>query len=227
MNQSWTPVAIASALWFLALTLQLADLGSASFDFRRLARHARTVVRLHPVAWVVPVGATVLVGVGLGVDFAGRLFEQDSPLGAIIVSTLLVVVAVAAWLVITVAVTRPSADSYRAIRDELLEHAGTRVQQDWLDELRVRLVDVDRDSERSKPPVAVTWGSAVRWVFVRTQRVVPPLFALGLLVTVCIAAAGDPRYAWIVIPASGALVLSCVLAVTGSAGIPDPHRGSS
>jgi len=216
VNQSWTSIAIPSALWFVMLTLQLADLGTARFDSRRLARGAHTVVRLHPVAWVIPFAALVIIGIGFGLDYSARLFTDGSPLGAIVVGTLLVVALVTAWLIVTVATTQPSADSYRAIRDELFELAGSRVRQDWLDALRARLLDIDRDSERSKPPVATTWASAARWVVVRPQRTVPVLFALASLVVVGVAAAHDPGYSWIVLLAIGAVLLSAVLSVTGA-----------
>src|SRR3954467_11455737 len=96
--------AAAFGLWLIALSLQLADLGTARFDSRRLARGTRTVVRLHPVAWVVPITAAVLVGLGVGLDYVSRLIVDGGAVASLLIALLLVVGVVAAWLVVTVAV---------------------------------------------------------------------------------------------------------------------------
>lgn len=211
------PAAIAFAAWLGALSLQLADLGTAHFDSRRLARGARTVVRLHPVAWVIPVAAAALVGLGIGLDYvSGLLFDEARVVTAIFAAFVLVVGIVAAWLVITVAVTRPAADSYRAIRDELIDLAGTRVHQDWLDGLRQRLAAVDRDGDLTGRLPGPSLRAAFGWVFRRPQRIVPPAFAVVLLVFVAIAAASDPAHRWFVALAAVAVGLSLVLAVWGA-----------
>ncbi len=206
----------AFALWLVALSLQLADLGTARFDSRRLARGARTVVRLHPVAWVIPVAAAAVVGLGFGLDSATTLARQGDTVAAALLGAVLSTGLVAAWLVVTVAVTRPAADSYRAIRDELLEHSGTRVQQEWLDDLRIRLNQIDLDSERSKPPVAVSARSAGSWVFRRPQRLLPPLAGVLLLVTVSMAVMSDGSSGWLVLAAAVSALLSAALAVAGA-----------
>lgn len=209
-------VAGSLALWLVALSLQLADLGTARFDSRRLARGARTVVRLHPVAWVIPVAAATVVGLGFGLDSATGLARDGRALDAALVGAVVLVGLVAAWLVITVAVTRPAADSYRAIRDELLEHAGTRVPQEWLDTVRARLGEIDHDSERSKPPVVVSVRSSIGWVFRRPQRILAPLAAVVLLVLVAIAVVSDGSSAWLVVAAALAVVVSTAFAVAGA-----------
>lgn len=211
------PAAIAFVAWLGAFSLQLADLGTARFDSRRLARGTRTVVRLHPVAWVVPMTGFAIVGLGIGLDWVTRLlFEGQLVVPAILAAFLLGVGLVAAWLIVTVAITKPPADSYRAIRDELIDLAGTRVQQQWLDGLRARLLALDRAGDLAEHLPGPSFPAALGWVFRRPQRIVPPAFAVVLLVFVAIGSAADPVRAWAVVLAAFAVVLSCVLAVAGA-----------
>jgi hypothetical protein len=213
---NWMPAAIAFVAWLGVFSLQLADLGTARFDSRRLARGARTVVRLHPVAWVIPVAAFAIVGVGFGLDYATRLLSDGEVVASLVMGLLLVVGAVAAWLVITVAVTRPASDSYRAIRDELVDLAGTRVNQEWLDGLRARLGALDREGDLTESLPGPTWRASIGWVFRRPQRIVPPAFAIVMLVFVAIAATRDPGHEWLVVLSAVAVALGCVLAVAGA-----------
>ena len=209
--------AAAFGLWLVALSLQLADLGTARFDSRRLARGTRTVVRLHPVAWVIPLAALVVVGLGIGLDWEARLlFDDGEPLSAVVVAIMMLVGVVAAWLAITVAATRPAADSYRAVRDELRDVAGTRVQQERLDALRVRLSAIDDDRDRTPPPPSASTRTVALWVFQRPQRVLPVLAAVLQLVVVCIAAAENSGRDWTIAAAIVAVVLSTVLAIAGA-----------
>ena len=209
--------AAAFGLWLVALSLQLADLGTARFDARLLARGTRTVVRLHPVAWVIPLAALVVVGLGLGLDWEARLlFDERDPVAAVVVAIILLVGLVAAWLAITVAATRPAADSYRALRDELVDVAGTRVQQERLDEMRARLSSIDDDRDRRPPSPTASIRAVALWVFRRPQRVLPPLAAVLLLVFVCIAAAENPGREVTIAGAIAAVVLSTVLAIAGA-----------
>jgi len=209
--------AAAFGLWLVALSFQLADLGTAHFDFRLLARGARTVVRLHPVAWVVPLAALAVVGLGLGLDWEARLmFEEGEPLAAVVVAVLMLAGLVAVWLAITVAATRPAADSYRAVRDELVDVAGTRVQQERLDEMRRRLSAIDDDRDRTPPSPTASTRTVALWVFQRPQRVLPVLAAVLQLVVVSIAAAENDARGWTVAAAIVAVVLSTVLAIAGA-----------
>lgn len=210
------PPALAFGAWLVTLSLQLADLGTARFDSRRLAKGTRSVVRLHPVAWVVPLAALVAVAAGFGLDYATRLLADGDVVTSLVVGLIVMVGIVAAWVVVTAAVTKPPVDSYRAVRDELVDLSGTRVQQAWIDGLRERLAVLDRDSERGRPLPEATLRSAVGWVFRRPQRVVPPAVAVVLLVMVAIAAVRDPSHAWAVLPAAAAVVLGCLLAVAGA-----------
>jgi hypothetical protein len=168
------------------------------------------------VAWVIPIAAIAIVGVGFGLDYATRLLVAGSPVFSIIVGLSLVVGIVAAWLVITVAVTKPAADSYRAIRDELLDLAGTRVHQDWLDSLRTRLGALDAEGDISQKLPHPSLGASIGWVFRRPQRIVPPAFAVAMLVFVAIAASQDPSRRWVVALAVVAVVLGCMLAAAGA-----------
>ena len=217
MDSSWTFPAAAFGLWLVALSLQLADLGTARFDARLLARGTRTVVRLHAVAWVVPLAALVVVGLGLGLDWEARLlFDERDALAAVLVAIIMLVGLVAAWLAITVAATRPAADSYRALRDELVDVAGTRVQQERLDEMRARLSAIDDDRDRTPPPGSASTRAVAVWVVQRPQRVLPPLAGVLLLVLTAIAAAEHPERGWTVAVAIVAVVLSTVLAIAGA-----------
>ena len=210
------PPALALTAWLLVLTLQLADIGTARFDARRLARGARTLVRLHPVAWVIPLAALALVGLGLGLDYSARLLDDGEPVAAIVVAAIVLAGIVAAWLVVTAASTRPAVDSYRAIRDELVDVAGTRVLQERLDELRVRLAVLDDAGGRTPPPIPDSARAAAVWAFRHPQRLAAPVVAVLLLVLASVAAASDPGRAWVVLVAVGAVLLSSFLAVAGA-----------
>ena len=211
------PATLALALWLVALSLQLADLGTARFDTRRLNRGTRTLVRLHPVTWVVPLAATALVALGFGIEYGQRLlFDEGRPVMALVVALIVVVALVAGWVIITSAATSPAADSYRAIRDELVELRGSRVQQEWLDGLRDRLSVIDEATSRTPAPPIVSWRTATAWVFRRPQRILPVLAAILLLVLAIIAAIKDPGHDWVVLAADGAVLLSKALAVLGA-----------
>ncbi len=202
--------AAAFALWLVALSLQLSDLGTARFDARLLARGTRTVVRLHPVAWVVPLAALVVVGLGIGLDWEARLlFDDRDPLTAVVVAIVMLAGIVAAWLAITIAVTQTATDSYRALRDELIDVAGTRVQQERLDEMHARLSALDDDRDPTPP-------SPLKYTVRRPQRVLPPLAAVLLLVLASVAAAEHSGRGWTIAVAVVAVVLSTVLAIAGA-----------
>lgn len=209
--------AAAFALWLVALSLQLADLGTARFDARLLARGTRTVVRLHPVAWVVPLGALAVVGLGLGLQWLARLLlDDDSPLEALVVGIGMLVAVVAVWALVTVSVMRAASDSYRALRDELVDVAGTRVQQERLDTMRERLSALDDDRDRTPPSPTASTRTVAGWVFRRPQRVLPPLAAVVLLVVVSISAAEHSGRGWAIAVGVVAVVLSTVLAIAGA-----------
>ena len=214
MDVSLLPPAVAWLLvaWFAALSGQLADIGTARFDARLLARGSRTIVRLHAVAWVVPLAALIVIALSIGLDLAARLlFDEARITDALLLVAALVVLLVCGWLVITVAATRPAGDSYRAIRDELADAAGTRLQQERIDGLRVRLAAID-DDRRAEPPAASSRRSAIGWVLRRPQRAIPTLVALvALVVALATAAPG-----WSIAAILVAVVLSSVLAVTGA-----------
>jgi hypothetical protein len=211
--------AVVFAAWLAALAVQFADVGTARFDERRLARGTRSLVRLHSAAWVIPLAAIAVVAVGVVVQWAARLlFEDRAPIAALAAGMLAVAVITATWFAITVAATRPAADSYRAIRDELVDVSGVRVQQERLDELRVRLIVIDDSTDRSAV-MDSSLRTAIRWVLQRPQRLVPPALAFVLLIVVIVAVAVDPSAVgagWRVVGALAAVVVSSALAVAGA-----------
>jgi len=214
VDDSLLPPVVAWLLvaWFASLSGQLADIGTARFDARLLARGSRTIVRLHAVAWVVPLAAVIIIALWVGLDFAARLlFDQARVVDAVLLSAALLVLLVCGWLVITVAATRPADDSYRAIRDELADVAGSRLQQERLDALRARLASID-DDRRATPPAATSRRTAIGWVLKRPQRAIPTAIAVVTLV----AAVATAAPGWSVAAILAALVLSSVLAVTGA-----------
>jgi len=214
---NWMPATVALALWLVALSLQLADLGTARFDIRRLNRGTRTLVRLHPVTWVVPLAALSLVALGFAIEYGQRLlFDEGEPVMALVVALAIVVLLVAGWVVITSAATSPAADSYRAVRDELVDLRGSRVQQEWLDGLRERLAVIDETTARTPAPPIVSWRAAAGWVVRRPQRTLPVISAVLLLVLVIVAAVEDPGHEWVVVAAIGAVLVSMACAVLGA-----------
>ena len=216
MDHTWTPLVIGLALWLAAFSIQLADLGSARFDARRLARGRSGSVRLHPVAWVIPVAAFAIVAVLFGIVVIAAFALEGNVLGVLVVAAILVAIMVAAWFIVTDAATRPPADSYRAIRDELIDLSGTRVWQEWLDELHQRMDALDEVTERTTPPVEVSVRSAAGWVLRRPQRVLAPVLSLGVLVVAVVTAVGYPDGIWTVVVAIVALGASVLLAIASA-----------
>jgi uncharacterized membrane protein YfbV (UPF0208 family) len=117
---------------------------------------------------------------------------------------------------VTSAVTSPASDSYRAIRDELAELRGAPVQQEWLDELRHRLSEIDDAIARTAAPPTDSWVSAARWVVRRPQRLLPVLAAILLLIFAAIGASADAGHDWVTVAAALSVVVSAGLAVLGA-----------
>lgn len=203
-------------VWLAAFSLQLADFGTARFDARRLARGKSTSVRLHPVAWVVPLAVLVVVLFGVGVVIVALIGVAGDLAGLAAGCALILALVTAGWFIVTDAATRPADDSYRAIRDELIDLSGTRVWHEWLDELRSRLDAIDGDTDRTRPPVEVSYRSATAWVFRRPQRALAPLLSVVVLVIAIVEAVRTPGLGWIVVAAVAALLLSCLLAVVSA-----------
>ena len=211
-----TVLIIGLALWLVAFAIQLADLGTSRFDARRLARGRSTTVRLHPVAWVVPVAAFGIVAVLFGIVVLSAFALDGNVVGVVVVAAILVAVIVTAWFIVTDAATRPAADSYRAIRDEIIDLSGTRVWQEWLDELRDRLDAIDDETDGARPPVAVSVRSAAEWVVRRPQRLLAPLLSVAVLVVAIVVAVEYQQLAVLVVVAIAALVASALLAVVSA-----------
>ncbi|MGV8850954.1 MAG: hypothetical protein ACOH1M_00120 [Rhodoglobus sp.] len=201
MESLWTALTIVVALWLIAFSTQVADYATARFDHLRLARGVRTRVRLHPVAWVVPVAAVALVVTAVGVDWSTRLFFADPaqiPTALLIaLSTVVVVVSVVA--IVTVVVVRPPADSYRLARDELVVLAGVRMHQDQVDEFHARVAAIDTASKDRTSPDASTISAALLLVAKTPRRLIAPVVSL----MVALAAAADvfnhPDRAWVLV----------------------------
>ncbi|MGV8911822.1 MAG: hypothetical protein ACOH14_04320 [Rhodoglobus sp.] len=201
MESSWTALIILVALWLIAFSTQVADYATARFDHLRLARGVRTRVRLHPVAWVVPVAAVALVVTAVGVDWSTRLFFADPvqiPAALLIaLSTVVVVVSVVA--IVTVVVVRPPADSYRLARDELVVLAGVRMHQDQVDEFHARVAAIDTASKDRTSSDASTISAALLLVAKTPRRLIAPVVSL----MVAIAAAADvfthPDRPWVLV----------------------------
>jgi uncharacterized membrane protein YjgN (DUF898 family) len=139
-----------------------------------------------------------------------------NPILSTITVLALVLWAVFAWLVMSTALMRRAADSYRAVRDELREMAGTRVQQEVLDELRMRLRAVDDSTDRAAPVAAPTVRSDLRWLLRRPQRLIPPIVALLTLIDVCLASAAQGGAGVLILFAALATVISGLLAFDGA-----------
>ncbi|EPR77254.1 hypothetical protein ADILRU_0363 [Leifsonia rubra CMS 76R] len=214
VESSWTVLTVMAALWLIAFASQLADYATARFDHLRLARGVRTRVRLHPVAWVVPLAALALVIGAIGVNLSTRAFFADptrtSPAVLIALSTVVVLVAVAAT--VTLVVARPPADSYRLMRDELIELAGVRLHQDQVDEFRARVAAVDAASDDRKRVDGVAASSALTLVVRTPQRFVAPVIALVVAVAALIEVLNDPSRSWVLVVALLTVVVSCTFA---------------
>ncbi|MGV8876014.1 MAG: hypothetical protein ACOH1K_00730 [Rhodoglobus sp.] len=200
-----------TALWLIAFATQLADYATARFDHQRLSRGVRSRIRLHPVAWVVPVAGITFMLIAVGVDWSTRMLfaGSDQLLAATLGFLSTVVVLIAVTAIITVVVARPPADSYRLMRDELIEGAGVRMHQDRVDEYHGRVLALT-DAATARHGAAGTAGTvraSVRSLGVRTpHRLIAPVIALALLGVAIVAVATETSLPWWVL----ALALGCV-----------------
>lgn len=199
VESSWTPLTILVALWLIAFSTQVADYATARFDHLRLARGARTRVRLHPVAWVIPVAGVALILIAVGVDWSTRMLfsDQNQLPAAVLIALSAVVVMIAVVAVITVVVVRPPADSYRLVRDELIEFSGVRIHQDQVDDFHARIAVIDAASRDRKNADASTIPAALLLVARSPQRLIAPLISLAVALAGLVEQVNNPDHAWV------------------------------
>jgi hypothetical protein len=154
VSAAWTVAAIAAGAWLLVALLQLGDVTTAFLDSRtardrdvpgRIARE-----RTNELFWVLPVAAIVALGVGIGIDQAGRYLSPGHSyrLGSLELATLfllglaVLVVGIATLALAAVAATDPI--SYAALRRELRDFEDERITPGQLDAFRERLARIDR-----------------------------------------------------------------------------------
>lgn len=218
MESSWTVLTILAAIWLVAFSAQIADYATARFDHLRLARGVRTRVRLHPVAWIVPVAALALVITAVGIDWSTRLFfanPTQTPAGVIVaLSTVVLIVALIA--IIAVVVVRPPADSYRLMRDELIELAGVRMHQDQVDEFRARVAAIDAASKDRRMPDAATPLATVRLIVRTPHWLIAPVASLAAIIAAIVDVANDSSRSWPLAVAVVIFLLSLQFAVSAA-----------
>ena len=212
MEYSWTALTFLAAVWLIAFSTQLADYATARFDHLRLARAVRTRVRLHPDAWVVPVAGSAFVVLAVGVDWSTRTFFADpaNVPAAVLIALSTVVVLVAIVSVITVVVVRPPADSYRLVRDELIELADVRLHQDQVDEFHARVAAIDAASKDRKSSDAATIPAALQLLVRTPQRLIAPLISLAVAISALVHMANYPSQPWVFVVA----LLTVIASVT-------------
>ncbi|MBH0131529.1 hypothetical protein [Salinibacterium sp. NK8237] len=199
MESSWTLLTVLAALWLVAFSAQLADYGTARFDHLRLARGVRTRLRLHPVAWTVPVAAVGIVVMAIAADWSTRLFfaEPAQAPAATLVALSTVVVAVAIVAIIAVVVVRPPADSYRLVRDELIETTGLRIHQDQMDEFRARVAAIDAALHNDRITDNTKLAAVLRLSLRTPHRLIAPLLSVALIVTAAVQLAQGTQPSWV------------------------------
>ena len=227
MSTAWTVAAVVSALWLLVVLFQLGDVATVFLDSRtardrdvpgRIARE-----RTNELFWIVPVAALVALGIGIGIDQAGRYVSEQQRLspghsytvGTLELATLfllglaVLVVGIAALALAAVAATDPI--SYSALRREMREYEDERITPKQFDRFKRRLARVDRRTRsRAQPKAFLLTTSSI-------LRLATILVGIAVVVTVAIAASLHPSaqassLVWLSIVAP---VLSAILAILG------------
>ena len=215
MESSWTALTVLAALWLVAFSAQVADYATARFDHLRLARGVRTRLRLHPVAWTVPLAGVGVVALPISADWSTRVFfsEPSNVPAAILIALGTVVIAVAIVAVIAVVVVRPPADSYRLVRDELLESSGLRIHQDQVDEFRARVTAIDNATKAHPAADAATAVAALKLSVRTPHRLIAPALAVALVIVAATESARQSLPSSVLVVAVFAVVLSAVVGV--------------
>jgi hypothetical protein len=218
VESSWTVLTFLAALWLIGLSTQVADYATARFDHLRLARGVRTRVRLHPVAWFVPVAGLALVITAMGVDWGTRMFfANPSQIPAAVLITLsTVVVIIAIVSTITVVVVRAPADSFRLVRDELIELAGVRLHQDQVDEFHARVSAIDASSKDRQTSDATTIPSALQLIVRTPLRLLAPVISIAVASAAIVDLVTDPARPWVLVVALVTVAISVSLGVVAA-----------
>ena len=221
MTAAWIVAAVVAGVWLLVALLQLGDVATVFLDSRtardrdvpgRIARE-----RTNELFWIVPVAALVALGIGVGIDQAGRYFAPGHgyDLGARELASLfllglaVLVVGIAALALAAVAATDHI--SYSALRREMREYEDERITPKQLDRFKRRLTRVDRRTRsRAQPKVLLLTTPNI-------LRLATILVGIAVVITVAIAASLHPSAAtsslvWLALVAP---VLSAVLGVLG------------
>jgi hypothetical protein len=226
VSTAWTVAAVITAAWLLVALFQLGDVATVFLDSRtardrdvpgRIARE-----RTNELFWIVPVAALVALGIGIGIDQAGRYTQvigtppgHSYSLGTLELATLfllglaVLVVGVATLALAAVAASDPI--SYSALRREMREYEDERITPKQFDRFKRRLARVDRRTRSRAQATAflLTTPSILRLAAV--------LVGIAVVVTVAIAVSLHPSeqtasLVWISVSAP---VLSAILAVLG------------
>ena len=197
MTAAWTVAAFIAGAWLLVALLQLGDVATAFLDSRtardrdvpgRIARE-----RTNELFWVIPVGALVALGIGVGIDHVGRtLVKPDtSPqtdnvaLGTLFLLGLAVlVVGIGAMALAATAATDPI--SYSALRRSIRDHEGERITPRQLENFRTRLARIDartRSRMRAKGRLSTTPS---------VLRLATIVVGIAVVVATWVAVAKDP-----------------------------------
>lgn len=223
MSLSWTIAGLAAGVWLLVALLQLGDVATVFLDSRtardrdvpgRIARE-----RTNELFWVIPVGALVALGIGVGIDHVGRsLFDagggspnDNAAIGTLFLLGLAVlVVGIAALALAATAATDPI--SYSALRREMRDYEGERITPQQLADYRGRLARIDartRSRARSNRPLLTT---------PTVLRLVTIVIGLLVLVATWVAESSDPSprtvsLVWVAVLAPVLSALFAVLAI--------------
>jgi hypothetical protein len=192
MTVAWIIAAIVAGLWLVVVLCQLGDVATVFLDSRtardrdvpgRIARE-----RTNELFWVIPLVTLASLGIGIGVDHASRLFFEagDFALGSLFVLGLAVlVVALGGFAFAAIVVT--DTVSYSALRRDLRELAGERLNAQQVSGFRARLARADAKTRGRVRPTRVLLTAA------GVLRLSTVLLGLCVVAATWVAVAVDPR----------------------------------